>query len=270
MNRFFIFLALVTCLKLSYAQDNLTKTVNKIEFVKVEGGDFIIGCRYNDSVQCSRQFFPKPHKETFKTFYISKYEITVNDFLEFVNATGYITTAVNKGYSYKFVDKGHDIKRSEKVDGASWKDYNNESDRTKPVVHVSYYDCVEYCKWLSEKSGKIIRLPFESEWEYAARGGQFTNSFKFSGSDTESEVAWNIRNSNEIIHSVGLLKPNEISLYDMSGNVWEWTDNKSDDSYTRVRGGSFMGKYMGAYMDYDDNAKDYTIEHTGFRIVMEN
>ncbi|MFK7950562.1 MAG: SUMF1/EgtB/PvdO family nonheme iron enzyme [Saprospiraceae bacterium] len=97
-----------------------------------------------------------------------------------------------------------------------------------PVENVSWNDIQEFIKKLNTKTGKKYRLPTESEWEYAARGGQ---SYKYAGSDNIGSVAWYDDNSDGKTHSVGKKTPNGYGLYDMSGNVWEWCQDVWNDNY---------------------------------------
>lgn len=121
-----------------------------------------------------------------------------------------------------------------------------------PVIEVSWYDAAAYCNWLSEKagltpcyrgSGKTIqcdfsangyRLPTEAEWEYAARGGQASQGYLYAGGDNPDEVAWYAANSAGVMHPVGQKKPNELGLYDMSGNLYEWCWDWYDAEYYAV------------------------------------
>ena len=91
-----------------------------------------------------------------------------------------------------------------------------------PVEQVSWNDCQEFVKKLNALTGQNFRLPTEAEWEYAARGGSKSRGYKYSGSNNVDDVAWYDGNSGRKTHDVATKLPNELGLYDMSGNVWEW------------------------------------------------
>ena len=178
----------------------------------------------------------------------------------------------------------------------------------KPVINVSWKEAIEYCNWLSEQEGyakaydsngnlldrngskttdikKVegYRLPTEAEWEYAARGGQKTKGYKYSGSNKLNEVGWYGSNSGGKTHEVGKKKANELGIFDMSGNVWElchdWytsytseaqTDPTGSDrgSYHLLRGGSwsvYANSCRHPYRDYDSPAYGYS--SLGFRLA---
>lgn len=100
-----------------------------------------------------------------------------------------------------------------------------------PVEEVSWEEATSFVKKLSSLTGRSFRLPTEAEWEYAARGGKYSKGYRYSGSDNVHEISWNCDNSDWTTHSVATKKPNELGLYDMSGNVWEWCQDWYDFNY---------------------------------------
>lgn len=114
-----------------------------------------------------------------------------------------------------------------------------------PVENVTWDECQEFIRKLNVKTGQEFRLPTEAEWKFAARGGIKTRGYKYSGSDKLNKVAWfydNYDNSRNKTHNVKTKRPNELDIYDMSGNVWEWTQdwmgNYSPEAQTNPTGPS--------------------------------
>ena len=170
-------------------------------------------------------------------FNISETEITFAQFDKFCEETGY-----SKPY-----DKG-------------W------GRGTRPVKNVNVEDANKFCEWLSEKTGRVIRLPEEDEWEFAARGGNKSNGYEYSGSDNLDNVGWYDDNSGNKTHEVGTKKPNELGIYDMSGNVWEWAGTKG-----YIRGGSLSddSNLCSVSSRIDLNPED-SYNFLGFRVLQNS
>ena len=154
--------------------------------VYVEGGTFTMGATSEQGSDADDNEKPI-HRVTLSSYYINRYEVTQAEW-----------KAVMGSNPSNF--KGDDL----------------------PVEQVSWNDCQTFIRKLNTLTGKNFRLPTEAEWEFAARGGNNSHGYKYSGSDDIGSVAWYIGNSVDKTHPIGHKSPNELGLYDMSGNVWEW------------------------------------------------
>jgi formylglycine-generating enzyme required for sulfatase activity len=213
------------------------------DFVLVQGGSFMMGSENGES-------YEKPvHRVTLRDFYMCKYQVTVQDFQAFVEATNYKTEAETGDGSYIW-----DGTKWTKIKDAHWRSgvkgtLRPTSEYNHPVIHISWNDAVAYCTWRSKQEKLTYRLPSEAEWEYAARGGQrgLTDAFEYAGSNNIDDVAWYYGNSKQNTHAVGGLAPNQLGIYDLSGNVWEWCEDQWHGDYkgAPADGTAWVGQDIG-------------------------
>ena len=182
---------------------------------------------------------PKPKYLSSDNFKISKKEITFNQFDSFCNATN-----------------------RELPDDSEW----GRGDR--PAINISYNDAQSYCSWLSELIGKRIRLPNVQEWEYAARGGiKGGDNNSYSGGNLLESVAWCKYNTKSKTEPVGLKRPNELGIFDMSGNVFEYCLSL-EDSMIVLKGGSWANSGVGCRVSDQVVSKvDHWDDNIGFRVI---
>ncbi len=220
---------------------NYTETAfgMNLEMVYVKGGTFELGAtEEQDEVGNEVDYFEfqKPvHKVTLDNFYIGKYEVTQAQWEAVMGTT--LKEQRDKAYP----------------EGKLWGE-----GAEYPMYYVTWTEAQEFCKRLSESTGKKYVLPTEAQWECAARGGNKSQHYKYAGSNDIEEVAWYVENSEKEIHPVGTKKANELGLYDMCGNVFEccsdWFEYEEDDpEYTQpityrrgvMRGGCFCHVAIG-------------------------
>ncbi len=137
-----------------------------------------------------------------------------------------------------------------------------------PVEQVSWDDCQMFIGILNELTGKNYRLPTIAEWVFAYRGGKHSKCYQYSGSDDIDEVAWYGENSDGKSHPVGLKKPNELGLYDMSGNVWEWCHDLNGQN-RECRGGSWIHNARNCDPAIpNETPQSFRINSLGFRLAL--
>jgi formylglycine-generating enzyme required for sulfatase activity len=230
---------------------------DSIAMVFVEGGTFTMGCTAEQGRDCDDR--EKPAREvTVNSFYLAKYETTQG---LWASVTGAFPRLVDSAWGL----------------GSNF-----------PIYYVSWVDIQPFIEMLNAKTGKNYRLPTEAEWEYAARGGNKSKGYKYSGSNNINKVAWyddlNVYNGSGFLQDggctarpVGIKQANELGLYDMSGNVAEVTNTQTaigkdnwHDVNRVIRGGDYMdpAKYCRVSSRYW-NAPDFKLTNIGFRLARD-
>lgn len=186
-------------------------TVNGVTFnmIKVDGGTFMMGGMEGDEEVKPCEL--PAHEVTLSSFYIGETEVT-QELWEAVMGSNIMT--------------GWEV-----MNNLDLSDYKGPK---YPVMMVAAFDCQEFIDKLNELTGKKFRLPTEAEWEFAARGGNQSKGYKYAGSDNIDEVAWYRDNCDDKTHPVATKLPNELGIYDMSGNLWEWCSDWYDENYYQV------------------------------------
>ena len=175
------------------------------KMVKVRGGNFLMGFNITDSPYLN---FTIPDNEK------NAHQVTLDDFeMGATEVTVGLWTAVMGSVPY----------------------LNDPNEPGHPVVNVSWYDCQVFLRKLREMTGRKFRLPTEAEWEYAARGGSLSRHFGFSGGNDMKTVMWYLDNADSKPRNVATKKPNELGLYDMSGNAWEWCYDRAEEYGTEAQ-----------------------------------
>lgn len=195
-----------------------------------------------------------------QSFRIAKYEITNAQYARFLN---------NKMIGIDGIYKGRQLINTHSDDlqleftGNKWLAKPGREDY--PMVMVSYYGAVEFCKWAKGM------LPDYEQWTYAARGGRKSKNYTYAGSNHLDEVGWFKENCEGHAHEVGKKQPNELGIYDMSGNAWEWCRNdslKAETDFCLHMGGSwFPGEQPSRISAYYGNTPTHFSNSVGFRVI---
>jgi hypothetical protein len=146
--------------------------------------------------------------------------------------------------------------------------YGSSSSMTQyPIRSVSWSTAVAFCSALTSQLGATFRLPTNEEWLYAAKGGNKSKGYTYSGSNNINDVAWYSGNSSSY-QVVKQKQPNELGIYDMSGNVSEWTSTKYNSSYYYYCGGSYANSSSNCVISSYESYGSSSISSVGFRVVM--
>ncbi len=230
----------------------------KFTMVKVQGGTFTMGATSEQGSDADSDEMPA-HSVTLSTYYIGQTEVTQALWRA---VTGDEPT----------------------TDIGGWTDERGRGNNY-PAYLISYDEAEAFCRELSRRTGRTFRLPTEAEWEYAARGGSRSQGCKYAGSDFPKTVAWFEDNSGSKNHPVAQKNANELGLYDMSGNVFEWCKDwrgvyssgsqtnptgPNSGSYLVIRGGSWDSSARSIRVSDRGYGSPFDLYHNGgFRLVLQ-
>ncbi len=207
--------------------EKIPGTTATFDMVAIPGGTISIGSPANEAGRTPNDLAQT--SATIKPFWMGKCEVTWAEYSGFVFTD---KEEVEKA-------KAAGVTRPTKPYGSI---YRERGDKGFPAIGMSQLSAAEFCKWLSYKTGKKYRLPTEAEWEYACRAGSTSPYFWGADAAKAKEYGWFVDNSQATTQPCGKLKPNKFGLFDIVGNVAEWTSLSAKDAPGVVRGGAFTSE----------------------------
>lgn len=240
-----------------------------MKFVRLPAGEFLMGS--DETPEALARDYPAYERMRFveladeapvhkvrisRDFYLGQHEVTVGQFSQFIEASGYTPESIADGmggYGYNRAYEPAKSKHGDAFEGRdpkySWRNPGFAQDDTHPVLNVTWNDAVAMSRWLSRHEGKTYRLPTEAEWEYACRAGSNTRYYNGNAPQSLPQIAntfdadaaphwpaWQAfalsgRDGHAFTAPVGSFAPNAFGLHDMLGNAWEWTADWHDENY---------------------------------------
>jgi formylglycine-generating enzyme required for sulfatase activity len=275
---FIVSVSFVCCAGTSITKSNKSD----MEMIAVEGGSFTMGCTDDQGEDCGDISKPA-HKVTVNSFKICKYEVTQKQWCDIMGGTmqDWFYTArmrTDRKAMEIITTTNHVFDWELELDGIASKGVGDNY----PMYNISYDDIQKFIRLLNEKTGKKYRLPTEAEWEFAARGGNKSSRYKYSGSNNVEDVVWYLDNCSDNTHEVGTKRPNELGLYDMSGNVWElcsdgYSEYRPDEQINpampsgtvfSARGGAWHSREFACRISFRGYFSQQTIcNYMGFRLA---
>ena len=277
MNKITILIAALFCFSIG------VNAQIKPQMVFVEGGSFQMGNPGTKAPKGDADERPV-HNVTVKSFYIAKTEVTVKEYKQFIadnSAKDFLNKREHKmpaAPDSAWYAEHPDTKKYYPLPSRPWWDWQDDL----PMQHITWYDAVAYCNWLSQKEGlqkcysenadggidfdptkNGYRLPTEAEWEFAARGGTKSKGTLYSGSANPMDVCWFDDSSNlKGPQKVGTKNANELGIFDMSGNVWEWcSDYYAKDYYTKSPSDNPINLTVSSYRVLRGGSWHYQVDH---------